>query len=303
MKHLTTFMIIETIARTGSIRAAAEQAALTPSAVQRRLQGYEDELGYEIFERSSKGVRLNAAGEMVIQHVRETLAETDRLQSRIADLSGLRRGRVSIGCSQALVRYFLPVQIAAYQSEFPNVNFEVMVLAHGAAQQALEDYLVDLVLVFDDGALPEYKVLLEVQQRLAVIMAADHPLTRYDTLRLRQCFGYPVILPGQGFGGRALINEAILGKTYGQAPVLESNSFEYLKAHVARTDALTFQIEIGAPEETAAQDGLVSRLIDERDMKPGSLWLGQHRDRSLSVAVSRFAEQISRALSEQYLHF
>lgn len=297
MKHLTTFIVIEAIARTGSIRAAAERAALTPSAVQRRLQAYEDELGYEIFERSSKGVRLNAAGELVIQHIRETLAETDRLQSKIADLSGLRRGRVSIGCSQALVRYFLPAQIVAYQSQFPNVNFEVTVLEHGAAQQALEDYLVDLVLVFEDGALPDYKVLLYVPQRLAAIMAADHPLTRYKTLRLRQCFDYPVILPGQGFGGRALRNSAILGKAYGKPPVLESNSFEYLKAHVLHTEALTFQIEIGAPSETVPQDGLVSRLIEERDIRPGSLLLGQHRDRPLSVAVSRFAEQISRALS------
>lgn len=302
MKHLTTFRLIEAIARTGSIRAAADGAALTPSAVQRRLQSYEDELGYEIFERGSKGVRLNAAGELVIQHIRQTLSETERLQSRIADLSGLRRGRVRIGCSQALVRYFLPRQIAMYQSDYPNVNFEVTVLEHGAATRTLEDYLADLVLVFDEGAVPEYKVLLGVRQRLAAIMAADHPLARHDRLRLRQCFDYRVVLPGQGFGGRALVNSAILGKTFGRGPVLESNSFEYLKAHVACTDTLTFQIEIGAPSDTEAEDGLVSRLVDARDIKPGSLWLGQLRDRALSVAVSRFAEQIGRALSDHYDH-
>jgi len=67
------------------------------------LQNYEDELGYEIFERTSKGVRLNAAGEMAIQHIRQTLAETEQLNSRIADLAGMRRGHVTIGCSQALM--------------------------------------------------------------------------------------------------------------------------------------------------------------------------------------------------------
>ncbi|MEO0829899.1 MAG: LysR substrate-binding domain-containing protein [Pseudomonadota bacterium] len=302
MKHLTTFRVIDAIARTGSIRAAAERAALTASAVQRRLQGYETELGFEIFERGPKGVRLNAAGELVIQHIREALAESERLQSRIADLSGLRRGHVSIGCSQALVRYFLPAQIAAYQTQFPNVNFEVTVLEHGAAKDALERYLIDLALVFDSERVPEYKILLGVRQRLAAIMSKDHPLAELGELRLRQCLTYPIALPCHGFGGRALINSALLGKTFARAPVLESNSFEYLKAHVACTEALTFQIEIGAPPAFGSESELVSRLIDQRDVNAGTLWLGQLRDRGLSVASSRFAEQLTRALSESYEH-
>ena len=58
MKHLTTFRVIDAIARTGSIRGAADKLALTASAVQRRLQSYEDEIGFQIFDRGSHGVEL-----------------------------------------------------------------------------------------------------------------------------------------------------------------------------------------------------------------------------------------------------
>jgi DNA-binding transcriptional LysR family regulator len=300
MKHLVTFRLVDAIARTGSIRAAAEEAAQTPSAVQRRLQGYEEELGFEIFERSARGVRLNAAGELVIQHVREMLSEDARLKSRVADLSGVRRGHVAIGCSQALIPYFLPRRIARYQAQFPNVTFNVSVLEYGSAFQALESFAVDLVLVFDGMAVPEeYEVRLAAPQRLTAVMAATHPLAAFPTVRLRQCCEYPLALPARGFGGRRMLDRAMFGKSFARPPILESNSFEYLKAHVAATEAITFQIQIGGPERGDEQ-GLVSREIDNRDVTEGTLFLGQKRNRTLPVAASRFVEQISKALSERY---
>jgi len=302
MKHLTTFRVIDAVARTGSIRGAADQLALTASAVQRRLQSYEDEIGFQIFDRGPQGVELNSAGELVIMHIRETFAETDKLTSRLADLSGMRRGEVRIGCSQALVPYFLPRHINTYQAAYPNVNFEVVVLEHRAAQKALADHLIDLAIVFGAADVPEFKALLGVRQQLAAVMAPNHPLAQFDQLRLRQCYEHFVALPGVGFGSRAMIDSALQEKSFARAPELESNSFEYLKAHVANNMAVTFQIEIGAPLPPIQDAGLTARLIDARDVVPGTLWMGQLSGRSLSVATSRFAEQIGRDLSDRYQH-
>lgn len=298
MKHLVTFRMIDAIVRTGSIRSAAEQIAQTPSAVQRRLQSFEREVGVEIFERSSKGVRLTAAGELTILHIRDTLARTDRLCSQIGDLAGIRLGHVGIGCSQGLVPYFLPKQISDYQAQFSNVTFDVQILGHPAAGEALDNYEVDLVLVFDDQSVSQYDVRLAVPQRLSAIMSATHPLASQATVRLRACYDYPLALPHRGFGGRTLLERATLGKTFAKPPILESNSFDYLMAHVATTDAITFQIEIGAPGPTDRSD-LVSRAIDSRDIEGGMLFLGQKRNRTLSVASSRFVEQVTKVLYER----
>ncbi len=297
MKHLVTFRIIDAIARTGSIRSAAEQLSQTPSAVQRRLQNYETELGHEIFERTSKGVRLNAAGEMAIGHVRHMLAETEQLNSRIADLAGVRRGHVSVGCSQALMPYFLPAEIARYQDDHPEVSFDVEVIEHGQAGAALEAFRVDIVLVVGEKAVPDYEVYLAAPQRVVAMMARDHPLAGRSGLRLRDCYAYPIALPKPGFSGRALLDQAVSHKTFGKKPVLQSNSFEYLKAHVAATDAITFQVRIGAP--AVEQDSrIVSCEIDGRDVAGGMLYLGQRRSRALPVAASRFLEQLALALAQ-----
>ena len=300
MKHLTTFRVIDAIARTGSIRSAAEQLSLTASAVQRRLQAYEEEIGFRIFDRNPQGVELNSAGELVIMHVRQTFAETGKLTSRLADLSGMRRGEVRIGCSQALVPYFLPRHISAYQANYPNVNFDVMVLEHRNADWALAEHSIDLAIVFVAADVPEFKTLLGVRQRLTAVMAIDHPLSKFEQLRLRQCYEYQIASPTEGFGSRAMIKAALKEKSYARPAELESNSFEYLKAHVANNQAITFQIEIGAPLPPAHSPSLTARLLDSRDVPSGTLWMGQLAGRSLSIAASRFAEQIGRDLSDTY---
>lgn len=298
MKHLTTLRLIDQIARTGSIRAAAERISQTPSAVQRRLQAFEIELGEPIFERFAHGVKLNAAGEVVIHHIRLTIAENERLQSRLADLTGLRRGHVALGCSQALTPYFLPREIAAYLDEFPGVTFDVQVMEHSEAEAALSSYSVDIALVFNTQAAPGFEVLLNVPQRLVAIMASNHPLADKNELRLRDCLKWPVVLPTRNFGGRMLFDNSVANKGFSVIPVLESNSFEYLKAHVAKTDAITFQISIGAPE--IDEGAITTCQLDSRDICAGSLCLGQLKGRSLSVAASRFLEQITRSLAARF---
>ena len=302
MKHLTTFRVIDAIARTGSIRGAADHLALTPSAVQRRLQSYEAEIGFEIFDRRPQGVDLNSAGELVITHIRDTFSETGKLASRLADLSGMRRGEVRIGCSQALVPYFLPHHISSYQTAYPNVTFEVIVIEHRLAQDALANHVIDLALVFGAGEVPEFKTLLGVRQQLAAVMSVNHPLAYFEQLRLRQCYEHPVALPSVGFGSRAMVDLALQEKSYSRPPEMESNSFEYLKSHVAETSSVTFQIECGAPLSPIKDPYLTARVIDQRDVAPGTLWIGQLAGRSLSVTASRFAEQIGRDLSDRYRH-
>ena len=103
MKHLLPLHYIDTVARSGSIRRAAQTLAITSTALNRRILAMEEELGVPIFEGLPRGVRLSTAGELLIQHIRSQMADMERVQSQIADLSGARRGHVSIVCGQALL--------------------------------------------------------------------------------------------------------------------------------------------------------------------------------------------------------
>ena len=296
MRHLRLLRYVDEVARAGSIRKAAERLNLTASALNRRVQDIEEDLGTRIFERLPRGVRLNAAGELLIRHIRGQLADMSRVKSQIEDLSGFRRGTVSIACNQALAYDLLPSAIAAYRAEFPLVEFQVKVRDHGDALRALADFEVDLALVFRPSLMPEFQVLASAEQRVVAIMSAEHPLAGKPALRLRDCAAHPLALPERSYGGRQLLEEATARSSFRFEPVVESNSFEFLRNYVRFERAITFQIEVGAPASLKERHGLVARPIDPRDMASARLAMGQLRGRALPVAAAKFAEQLGRRL-------
>jgi len=296
MKHLRLLRYVDEVARTGSIRKAAERLNLTASALNRRVQDIEDDLGTQIFERLPRGVRLNAAGELLIRHIRSQLADMNRVRSQIEDLSGFRRGTVSIACSQALAYELLPTAIAAYRREFPLVEFDVQVRDHTDALRALGAFEVDLVLVFRPSVMADFQVLASAEQRVVAIMAADHPLAAAASVRLRDCATFSLALPDRSYGGRQLLDEATARSSFRFEAVVESNSFEFLRNYVRFEQAITFQIEIGAPATLRDRHGLVARPVDLRDIQPARLAMGQLRGRALPVAAAKFAEQLGRRL-------
>jgi DNA-binding transcriptional LysR family regulator len=126
-------------------------------------------------------------------------------------------------------------------------------------------------------------------------MAANHPLASRQTLRLRDCAAYPLALLDRGFAGRQIADE-IIGAASARFDIrIEANSFEFLRNYVARTRAITMQIELGAPPDMLGA-GLTVRPIDDRDRMHGSLVLGRLRGRNLPVAAAQFADQLTRRL-------
>lgn len=295
MRHLQTFRLIEAVVRAGSIRKAAEDMNITASALNRRIQRFEQEFGCEIFERLPRGVRLNPAGELVLQHIRTQVSDLARVQGQVADLSGIRRGHVSIACSQALLPYFLPSEIARYRAEHPGVTFSVNVRDREQAERDLSTFSSDLALVFEPVHLVDFEVLVVIPQSVNVVMSAGHPLTRKQEIRLRDCLDHPHVLPAPQFGVRHLLEMAAKKSTRSLAPIVETESFELIRHYVLHESALGFQIPIGLPMTDRGE--LAFRAISARDMPPGNLFLGQMKGRSLPIAPALFARQLATSLS------
>ena len=103
-------------------------------------------------------------------------------------------------------------------------------------------------------------------------------------------------MPAQRYGGRQLLEEAAARSSFRLHPVVQSNSFEFLRNYVRFEKAITFQIAIGAPAAIRERHGLVARQIDPRDIPASPLAIGQLRGRALPVAAAKFAEQIGRRM-------
>lgn len=298
MRHLLPLRYIDAVAKAGSIRKAAEELSITSTALNRRILAVEQDLGVQIFERLPRGVRLNTAGEILIHHIRSQLSDVERVKSQIADLAGVRRGHVAVACSQALLPYFLPEQIARYRRGHPAVSFGVFLRDRAAAEQALTDHSADLALVFEPVRFAEFQTLLVARQPVHAVMATDHPLAGRETVRLGDCLQYPYALPTTPYGVRHLLEVAAQRASLSLQPLVQSDSFEFLRNYAGAEGLISFQIPIGL--STPDHAGIVSRPVDDRDVPAGHLFLGQLRGRTLPVAAARFADQLTSTLSERF---
>jgi DNA-binding transcriptional LysR family regulator len=295
MKSLMPLHFVDAIARAGSIRKAAEGLAITSTALNRRLLALEEELGVAVFERLPRGVRLSTAGELLIHHLRSQAADFERLKGQIADLRGERRGHVAIACSQAFVPYFLPAQIGRYRRDHPGVSFGVRVRDRAAAESALTDLSANLALVFEPVRLSEVQILASAPQVIHAVMARDHPLAGAAKVRLRDCARFPVALPTQVYGVRHLIDLALVRSSVELAPVIDADSFDFLRHYPREENILSFQIPIGLPPPVPGGE-LVSRPLDTRDVPAGRFYLCQLRGRTLPVAAAKFAALLEREI-------
>ena len=292
MKHLRTLAYVAEVARAGSIRRAASRLNLTPSALTRHVQDVEHELGTPIFERLPQGMRLNAAGELLIRHIRDQIADLERVRSQIADLSGVRRGHVALACSQAFTIRVVPDEVGTYRGRFPQVSFTVQVRDYARAAAALVALEADLALVLQPPPSAELQLYVG-QQPVHALMRAGHPLaTGTGPVRLRDCLAHPLALPDHSLAIRHHIEYALARRGMEIGSVVESGSLEFLRILALREDLVSFQVSSGIPDDP----GLRSRQIDPRALGPMTIVLAQLRGRLLSIAAAKFADQLTATL-------
>jgi len=256
-------------------------------------------LGVEIFERHPAGLRPNIAGEILLKHIRDQLADMDRVKSRIADLSGMRAGHINIATTREVVQFFLPNLINAYRAEFPAVTFGVTLYERGEAETSLQDNTNDIAIVYEPIRSTEFHAVCSVGQPLFCIMSDEHPLADRDQLRIYDCTDYPLLLPKQPQGIRMVLDQAAAKVGLTLRPAVESNSLDLLRLMSQSSEALSFCLSVNLRPELA-KDRLVSVPVELQGVQSSVLAAGYLRGRTLPVAAARFLENVNRELLQRF---
>ncbi|MEM7377380.1 MAG: LysR family transcriptional regulator [Pseudomonadota bacterium] len=297
MRNLDLLKSVEQIARLGSIRAAAEAQSITSTALNRQLISLEDELGQPLFERLPRGVRLNTAGEMFLIYARQQITDYERLKVQLADLSGVRRGHITVASTRAAIPYFLPSQINRYLDQHPLVSFAVNPCDIDTAQAQLISLEADIALIFEPPLRREFQIIDSLDQDIVAVFPAHHPLAASSgPVRLTECLNHPLALPARSTGVRTLLERAAQRAALPMTVAVESEDAQFLLNTVKDGQLLTFDIPLSLSKQALSQSGLAWRLLRPSDVTAGRLYIGQLANRTLSIAAMKFANQLISAL-------
>lgn len=300
MRHLTHLRYIDVVARERSIRKASEKLNITSTALNRRILALEDEVGTPLFERLPSGVRLNTAGELFIQHIRSQMTDLSRVLSQISDLSGVRRGHVTISGGPELLASFLPKQIAQYRQEFEAVQFDVVRHTPAESLAALINFESDMAFVFDSVLPSDVHIVASVSQPLYALVQDSHPLAANSMLKLQDCLAWPVVSPQTDSGLKTMLEVGRLRTAANLQTVIHTDETEFVLDYVRQEQAVGFAIPLSFEDSTQSLSGLKAITIDERDVPPGIVHLVQRKARVLSVAAAKFMDQMVQTLNQRF---
>ena len=141
---LLTYQVFKTIADVGSFHKAADILGLTPSAISHAISSMENELGFSVLTRSKAGVNLTNYGEQLLPYVNAVLNCDESLKQEIAELNGLKQGKVKIGVFSSVCTSWLPEILHSFKKEYTEIEIEVFQGTYDDVAYWLKNGVVDL---------------------------------------------------------------------------------------------------------------------------------------------------------------
>ncbi|GAB5445740.1 LysR family transcriptional regulator [Gymnodinialimonas sp.] len=201
MKHLKIYRAIRLIHRTGSIRKAAAELAISPSALNRSIQAFEDELSFAVFERLPGGVRLSEAGELLLDVIDRHLLEFHQLQSQLGSLRDGETGELRISIGDDIAAGLILEACLEMQERFPKVALDI---TYDTSVDSLRQRRVDLALLTNPATDDTTEVVHASACRIvACASGGETPRGIWDLSDTR------VLLPGEATGTRTAINHVL----------------------------------------------------------------------------------------------
>lgn len=182
-------LLVEVVEQ-GSITAAAELMMYTPSAVSQQLRKLEQEVGQPLLNRRSRGVVPTEAGQVLADHARKIVRQMQAAQSDLDQITGLKRGSLTVGTFPTLAGSFLPIVIRVFKKRYPAINLFVRSARFDELVADLESGVTGLCLLWDYPWNPFHDESVRVtevfQESTVILVARGHPLADRDEVTMEE---------------------------------------------------------------------------------------------------------------------
>jgi DNA-binding transcriptional LysR family regulator len=181
MDDLRLLKVLREVALRGSFSAAADALSYSQPAVSQQIARLESQAGVKLIERQPKGVRLTAAGEVLVRHTERILAQLAEAQAELGEIASSARGRLRIGTFASAAGTIAPRAVSALRRLRPGVHVDLSLMDPPVSIPALRRGEIDIAITeeggFDaDPKLDGLGVERLMDDMLYAALPADHPM-------------------------------------------------------------------------------------------------------------------------------
>ncbi|AVE07676.1 LysR family transcriptional regulator [Pseudomonas palleroniana] len=182
---------------------AALRLHLAQPPLTRQISALEAELGFKLFDRTSRRVTLTAPGRAFLPYARGVLEQVELAQVIAGKLAAGTAGQLALGYVSSIALSDLFSQtIQAFAQRFPDVQLTLVECASGSLGAQVADGRLDIGLSRLQPQAPDVQARSLGEERLVAAVSSDSPLALQPQVSLAQLSAYPLILfpPDYGSG-------------------------------------------------------------------------------------------------------
>lgn len=183
----------------GSFTKAAEILNYSQSGISRMIHDLETDWDLSLLERNRNGIRLTSDGSRLLPYAQNLCAEYEKLQMQADDLRNIQTGLIRIGTFSSVATHWLPKIIAAFQKDYPGIDYELVLGDYMEIEEWIADGRVDCGFL----RLPtrpefDFDSVTLAHDRLMAILPEGHPLTSLEKVPLESLCKEPFMLLEKG---------------------------------------------------------------------------------------------------------
>ena len=196
-QNILKYKAFVTAVNVGSISEAARILNYSQSGISRMIADLENECNTALLERGKQGVCLTSSGVELLPYAMRLCQEFDKLQMKIDDMNGIQSGTIRIGTFSSVATHWLPNIIAAFEKQYPNIEYELLLGDYEEIEKWIAEGRVDFGFIRLPTKKPFDTVELEKDEQMAVL-PKNHPLAKADKVPVTALTDYPFIMLEKG---------------------------------------------------------------------------------------------------------
>lgn len=283
LRQLEVFLAV---AHHNNITRAAEEMAMSQSAVSGALKELEDQFDIRLFDRIGKRLQINELGRLLQPRAEALLDRAQALQQELQQHQAV--GQLKIGATLTIGNYLAVRLMAQYMKEHPEARLDLQIANTTEITNRVANFELDIGLIEGEVLHPDLEVIPWREDQLIVFCAPDHPLTQHWQLSDQELIQAPWILREPGSGTRQTFDRAMHGLLPSLNVMFQLEQTEAIKRAVAEG------LGLGCLSHIALQDAfnrqtLVPLTVAGRDFSR-QLYLIVHRHKYRSAGMEYWIE-------------
>lgn len=255
-----------TVAREGSITAAADFLHVTQPTLSRQLKDLEKELGKKLFVRSSHSIILTDEGMLLRKRAEEILEMFDKLESEFESMEETISGDIYIGGGETEAMKQIAAVVGDLQLSNPNIRVHLYSGNEDDVTERLDKGLLDFGVLIQPADVSKYNYInLPVKDVWGVVMRKDSPLACKDTILPTDLINVPLICSRQAMKQTFSKNEFAdwFGEDFYKLNVVITYNLAY-NAAIMVEQGVGYALALDKIVNTSSESNLCFRPLEPR---------------------------------------